>query len=296
MPGVKKFTVPPTKGSPFWSKNVCSPGGSNVAATATFAKRHIDNAAVIAENTPINFLDISMAPFKPLKPAARYGRLTILRAAEPRLTKDGILSSYSMVECDCGNVKEVRNAALRRDRVRSCGCIRIEMAMENLPDSWKHGLSKKNGKPSPEYYTWQAMITRCTNPKAKGYENYGGRGITVYPEWMVSLEAFIRDMGERPSATHSLDRIDNNGNYEKSNCRWATKRVQSSNRRNNRIVRLYGEMTTITEACNRLGMDARCLREKAKRRGIIVQEFIDLHTFWRRCEISDPYHAAQTIP
>lgn len=140
------------------------------------------------------------------------------------------------------------------------------------------------------------MITRCTNRKANGYENYGGRGITVCPEWIVSLEAFVRDMGERPSATHSLDRIDNDGNYTKENCRWATKKIQSENRRTNRFVILYGNKTTITSACFRIGMDARSVRQKAKTKNITVQEFIDLHTYQRRCEISDPYHAAQTVP
>lgn len=83
---------------------------------------------------------------------------------------------------------------------------------------------------TPEYRAWDAMKQRCTNPKANGYDGYGGRGITVCDRWRYSFENFYADMGDRPSRDHSLDRIDNEGNYEPGNCRWATHSEQMKNR------------------------------------------------------------------
>lgn len=87
---------------------------------------------------------------------------------------------------------------------------------------------------SPTYASWQAMIARCTHPCVRGYHNYGGRGIKVCERWKL-FECFLADMGLRPSTKHSIDRIDNDGNYEPSNCRWATTKEQAHNRRNNVI-------------------------------------------------------------
>ena len=94
---------------------------------------------------------------------------------------------------------------------------------------YKHGLSR-----TPEYRTWNSMISRCTNPKAFAYKDYGGRGIAVCERWKDFL-LFLEDMGKRPSLAHTLDRIDTNGNYGPENCRWATKTQQQHNRRDTAI-------------------------------------------------------------
>lgn len=126
-----------------------------------------------------------------------------------------------MAQCDCGVVKEFRFDLIKRGTTKSCGCIYIA---ERGQATKTHGYSG-----TPTYSSWQQMRDRCTNPNSTGYENYGGRGIIYDPRW-EQFENFLEDMGERPEDT-TLDKIDNNGNYCKENCRWADKTTQTFNRR-----------------------------------------------------------------
>lgn len=105
-----------------------------------------------------------------------------------------------------------------------------------------------------EYKIWAAMKRRCCDPKLICYENYGARGIAVCERWK-SFENFLADMGPRPSSEHSIDRVNNDGNYEPSNCRWATRQVQNSNMRRNRWFEYRGEMMTLAEAIRRSGTE-----------------------------------------
>jgi hypothetical protein len=130
-------------------------------------------------------------------------------------------------ECACGSIRYIATGDLRRTRnyTFSCGCSR----QYNKPPTplSTHGLSK-----TPEYQCWASLIQRCTNTRNPKYLDYGGRGIAVCERWRNSFEAFITDMGVRPSASYSLDRINNDSDYEPSNCRWATIIVQNNNQRN----------------------------------------------------------------
>lgn len=148
--------------------------------------------------------------------------------------------------CDCGNETIVASCKLRHGSTKSCGCYGRSIKT-------RHGMNR-----TPEYHCWEAIIQRCLNSKNTNYNNYGGRGIGVCGEWENSFQAFIKDMGCRPSPKHSIERIDNNKGYFPSNCKWATRKEQQRNNRNCVGVLdlesgiFYG---SIAEACEASNLD-----------------------------------------
>lgn len=125
-------------------------------------------------------------------------------------------------KCDCGEFKNASSENLLRGTCTSCGCYQIEV---NKTKGKTHGLSK-----TKLYSTWFGIISRCTNEHDSAYANYGGRGITVCKEWLDFLN-FKKDIGDKPTNYHSLDRIDNNKGYNPENVRWAIREVQNRNQR-----------------------------------------------------------------
>jgi hypothetical protein len=149
-----------------------------------------------------------------------FHRLTIIDTAEA-FKRSG---TRFLCRCECGNERVVKQSHLRAETIKSCGCLISEITAKR---NASHGKSKTR-----IYNIWASMKARCFNPKKDKYKYYGGRGVTVCERWRNSFENFLADMGEPPSARHSIDRINNDGNYEPSNCRWATPLEQAHNKRN----------------------------------------------------------------
>jgi hypothetical protein len=148
-----------------------------------------------------------------------FGRLTV----EGFAGKDRHHNRLWHCRCACGNSTVVRSRCLLMGSTRGCGCLQREFIRQR---NTTHGKSDL-----PEYQAWADLIQRCTNPNVEYYDCYGGRGISVCSRWLNSFEAFFEDMGSRPSPKHSIDRINNDGNYEPTNCRWATASQQNANKR-----------------------------------------------------------------
>jgi hypothetical protein len=152
----------------------------------------------------------------------RFGRLTVI--ADAGNTKTGM--KMWECKCDCGNITVVRGTHLREGSIKSCGCIRREETSRRFATH-----RKKNTR---IYRTWRNMKTRCYNPKCKYFKDYGGRGIAICEEWMNSFESFFAYVSQLPhfgEEGRSIDRINNNGNYEPGNVRWATAKEQRANQR-----------------------------------------------------------------
>lgn len=183
-----------------------------------------------------------------------YSRLTVLSEAEPKRTPCGSVKRRWLCRCACGVLRVVMAGDLRSGKTLSCGCLQSEWSRSKLlANPMRQTTPPKHNWLRPEYGVWCAMRTRCTNPNFKDFKNYGGRGITICPEW-DSFETFLSDVGERPSDKHSLDRIDNNGNYEPGNVRWADRTTQVNNRRVTVWLEWDGERKTLTQWAQAIGI------------------------------------------
>lgn len=191
----------------------------------------------------------------------KFGRLTAIRLA-PKTTKRNRWECL----CDCGNPAVVDMGCLRDGNTMSCGCLQADI-MRDIRIT--HGQSTTHNH-SGAYRSWASMRERVLIPSCNTYSNYGGRGITIDPSW-DDFSVFYADMGDRPKG-HSIDRIDCNGNYEKSNCRWADRITQANNKRNNCRVYWNGEVKTIREWAETQGISSKLLYQRIYTYGWTVEK------------------------
>lgn len=182
----------------------------------------------------------------------KFGMITVLE----RTSKYSGTHRLWLCSCECGSAAFATMSDLRCGRRRSCGCLKRTANTTNG--------AQVGGKRMPEYGIWASMKERCSNPKQSRYERYGGRGIRVCREW-EDFARFIEDMGPRPSTKHTIERIDNDGDYEPSNCRWATWKEQANNRSSNVLLTIGAERLSLSQWAVRSGVDRMTIKERAKR-------------------------------
>lgn len=178
--------------------------------------------------------------------ALRYGRLEIIGKAASR---NGQV--YMLCRCDCGTEKEIALSSLKRGLTQSCGCYRKEKG----PGNQTHKQSYTR-----TYKTWLSMRQRCLNPNNPAYKNYGGRGITIAPEW-DDFAQFLADMGDVPDGM-TIERINNDEGYNPSNCRWATRIEQGRNTRKCRLITHNGQTKTLSEWADEHGINRQTLGKR----------------------------------
>jgi hypothetical protein len=186
----------------------------------------------------------------------RFGRLVAIKSEKTRTGRGGW-----RCKCDCGAENVVTTGNLIKGNSTSCGCLRNEQSADRKR---KHGMCG-----SQKYRAWRNMISRCTIPSATHYPRYGGRGITVCRRWRESIVDFYADMGPKPTPKHTIDRIDNDGNYSCGkcedcianswplNCRWATQKEQRRNTSSFQLLEIAGESKCLTDWCAQYNVNLR---------------------------------------
>jgi len=184
-----------------------------------------------------------------IHPGDAYGRLTLVREADPCVRTNGYTRRRWVCRCECGTITTVLEQSLRSGATQSCGCLLRERARDGSCKRKKHGMSKTR-----IHTIWIGMLSRCCSKQNLAYARYGGRGISVCERWRNSFLAFLADMGCPPSASHTLDRIDNDGPYSPGNCRWATAKEQANNRCSNIRVTNHGNTFTLQQWSEHTGI------------------------------------------
>ena len=175
----------------------------------------------------------------------KFGKLLVVERAEMPVERKTEHHAYWNCLCECGKNHIARSSDLKSGTVKSCGCLQIEK-------NTKHGM-----RHDPLYSRWCNMKSRCHNPQNKRHPNWGGRGITVCERWRNDFKAFYEDVSRLPNfgkKGYSLNRIDNDGNYEPNNVEWANDKTQSNNKRNNHILTYNGKTQTIAQWAEEIGI------------------------------------------
>ena len=181
----------------------------------------------------------------------RFGRLTVCNRAENAVEPSGKQVVMWHCKCDCGKAITVSGHSLKKGNTKSCGCYQKERASASM---------RKHGKYRDRLYTiWRDMKSRCQNENFTAYKHYGGRGIKVCDEWQTFEPFYEWAMANGYKDTLTIDRKENEGNYEPSNCRWATVKQQSNNRRSNHYITHDGKTMSLTDWAEEKGLRRRTL-------------------------------------
>lgn len=199
----------------------------------------MNNTPPDAQEPPVN-LETRRVNFINLQGQV-YGRFTVLSFDERQKGR-----SRWFCQCQCGKIRSVDCANLRSGHSKSCGCLSSEIVIKR---NTTHGKNR-----TVEYTTWARMKTRCYDPNGSQYKNYGNRGIRVCDRWLNSFENFLADMGKRPSNQHSIERKNNNGNYEPKNCKWALPIEQANNTRKNKNITFQNRTQSLSMWCRELNL------------------------------------------
>lgn len=175
----------------------------------------------------------------------RFGRWKVLKEGKHKYSGNHRIL-YWRCKCDCGTIKNISGGSLIQNKSKSCGCLHSEII---LMTNTIHGMAR-----TPIYATWGRIINRCYNKAGADWKLYGNRGIKVCGRWRYSFENFYKDMGSTYKKGRAIDRIDNNGDYEPKNCRWATQKQQQRNRRNNHNITFNGKTQCIAAWAEELGI------------------------------------------
>lgn len=200
----------------------------------------------------------------------RVGRLTVL--GSPHKKGSGRQKWYWLCKCDCGTTLSVAAQRLSAGGTKSCGCLRKEAAAAQCRSRTTHGMGSTR-----IYNIWRKMQQRCTDPANPAWKDYGGRGISVCNEWLADPAAFqswAEGNGYKPSLT--IERIDNNGNYEPSNCRWASRVEQNHNKRNNFNIQVGAVTKCVSEWQAETGICRKVIANRI-RAGIAPELAVSLH-------------------
>jgi len=196
----------------------------------------------------------------------KFNRLTVNYRNGSKITPNGTKRALWFCTCDCGKTINVESQSIRTGNTKSCGCLEKEL---NIKRSTTHNM-----RSTPEYDIWASAKQRVSNPNNKGFKNYGGRGIRMSKLWFNSFSEFIKDMGKRPSVNYTIERIDNNGNYCKENCKWATRKVQGNNTRHCKYIEYDGEIKTLTQWCEYLNLPYHTIKRRLYRGWSIKDAFV----------------------
>ncbi len=196
----------------------------------------------------------------------RYGRFTVVELVEPHITPKGKIRTQWKCLCDCGAERIVATCNLRNGTSRSCGCLSRELARKRLT---KHGLAG-----TKIYYVWQKMCQGCFSPNSREYKYYGARGITVCDEWCNNFQAFYdwaiesgykEEISPNGINKWTIERIDNDGNFEPDNCCWATMEAQANNKQTNHLVTFQGKTQTISRIAKQQNINPQLIYDRLKK-------------------------------